>query len=47
MILSQWEKALEKGREVICAMDANIDALTWSSNSPSNAKLTPLINDLF
>ena len=28
-------------------MDANIDALTWSSNSPSNAKLTPLINDLF
>ena len=27
----QWEKALEEDREVIVAMDANIDALTWTS----------------
>ena len=47
LILGQWEKALEEGREVICAMDANIDALTWSSDSPSNTRLTLLINDLF
>ena len=29
-ILSQWEKALNENREVICLMDANIDALTWT-----------------
>ena len=45
MILTQWEKALEEEREVICAMDANIDALSWFSDS--NDKLTPLVNDLF
>ena len=45
MILSQWEKALEEKRDVICAMDANIDALSWSSDS--NVKLSPLVNDLF
>ena len=45
MILTQWEKALEEERELICAMDANIDALSWFSDS--NDKLTPLVNDLF
>ena len=45
MILTQWEKALEEERELICAMDANIDALSWISDS--NDKLTPLVNDLF
>ena len=50
-ILSQWERALTEGREVICAMDANIDALTWTNhNLPaghSSLKLKPLIDDLF
>ena len=50
-ILSQWEKALSESREVICLMDANIDALTWTCEDlpagHSNVKLKPLIQDLF
>ena len=50
-LISQWEKALNENKEVICALDANIDALTWTSlNLPanhSNVKLKPLIDDLF
>ena len=50
-IINQWEKALNENKEVICALDANIDALTWTSqNLPanhSNVKLKPLIDDLF
>ena len=50
-ILSQWEKALLEEREVICALDANIDALTWTRDdlpaSHSNVKLKSLIKDLF
>ena len=50
-LLSQWEKALGENREVICAMDANIDALTWFNQdiaaTGSNEKLKPLIEDLF
>ena len=46
-ILSQWEKAIEEGREVICAMDANIDALAWSNHSatanPMNTKLKEVL----
>ena len=52
VILSQWEKALAEDKEVVCALDANIDALTWNFENPlppnhSNVKLKPLINDLF
>ena len=50
-ILSQWVRALSEGREVICAMDANLDALSWTSDnlpaSHSNVKLKLLIQDLF
>ena len=50
-IISQWEKALNENKEVICALDANIHALTWTSqNLPSNhsnVKLKPLIDDIF
>ena len=50
-ILSQWEKALGENREVICAMDANIDALAWmSEDTPevqASEKLKPLMEDLF
>ena len=50
-LLSQWEKALGENKEVICAMDANIDALTWFNQdiaaTGSNEKLQPLIEDLF
>ena len=51
LILSQWQKTLSEYREVICLMDANIDALTWACEdlpaSHSNVKLKPLILDLF
>ena len=50
-ILNQWENDLGENREVICTMDANIDALAWSSEyNPevqASEKLKPLIEDLF
>ena len=49
--LAQWGNALSEGKEVIVAMDANIDFLKWTNdNLPPNdstARLKPLINDLF
>ena len=49
--LNQWQRALMEDKEVIVAIDANIDFLKWTSDilSPSDNthKLSPLINDLF
>ena len=51
MFLNQWERALQEDREVIVAMDANIDFLKWTkSNLPDNdgtKRLKPLIEELF
>ena len=51
-ILDKWELALHEDKEVIFAMDANIDHLTWrnTDNLPphsSSIKLKSLIDDLF
>ena len=49
--LEQWGKALSENKEVIVAMDANIDFLKWTKDnlppSDSTARLKPLIKDLF
>ena len=46
-----WEKATEEDKEVIVALDANLDFLTWrNANLPQNhssVKLKPLIDALF
>ena len=51
LLLNQWESALREDKEVILAMDANIDFLKWTSNnlSPNDSthRLKPLIEDLF
>ena len=49
--LGKWELALSEDKEVIVALDANIDHLTWRSQnlhpSSSSSKLKPLIDALF
>jgi hypothetical protein len=49
--LAQWERAISENKEVIVAMDANIDFLKWTSDnlpaSDNTSRLKPLINDLF
>ena len=49
--LEKWEEALGEGKEVIVALDANIDFLTWrSENLPPNhssIRLRPLTDALF
>ena len=51
MFLDQWERALLEDKEVIVAMDANIEFLKWTrsnqSASDSTARLKPLIEELF
>ena len=51
VFLDQWERALLEDKEVIVAMDANIDFLKWTrSNLPANdstSRLKPLIEELF
>ena len=51
MFIDQWERALVEDKEVIVAMDANIDFLKWTrSNLPANdgtRSLKPLIEALF
>ena len=44
--LTQWERALGENKEVIVAMDANIDFLKWTSDSLQPG-IKPLVNDLF
>ena len=50
--LDSWEKALLEDKEVIVALDANIDHLTWRMQdslppSSSSVRLRPLIEALF
>ena len=51
MFLDQWERALLEDKEVVVAMDANIDFLKWTkTNLPANdstKSLKPLIDVLF
>ena len=51
LLLNQWESALREDKEVILAMDANIDFLKWTANNlslnDSTHRLKPLIEDLF
>ena len=44
--LTQWERALNENKEVIVAMDANIDFLKWTSDTLQPG-VKPLVNDLF
>ena len=50
-LLNQWERALGEDKEVILAMDANIDFLKWSTDNISSSdhthRLKPLIEELF
>ena len=50
-LLNQWERAISEDREVIVAMDANIDFLKWTADnlSPNDNtyRLRPLIAELF
>ena len=50
-LLNQWERALSEDKEVILAMDANIDFLKWTSDKLSSNdnthRLKPLIEELF
>ena len=43
--LTQWERALSENKEVIVAMDANIDFLRWTSDSLQPG-VKPLVQDL-
>ena len=49
--LNQWDRALSEDKEVIVAMDANIDFLKWTSDNlapnDSTQCLMPLIDELF
>ena len=51
LFLGKWEIALQEDKEVIVALDANIDHLTWRQpNLPSyssSVRLKPLIDELF
>ena len=51
MFLSQWEKALDSGLEVLVLGDMNINHLDWSlpigQQSSQTTKLRPLIEELF
>ena len=51
MFLDQWERALLEDKEVVVAMDANLDFLKWTrSDLPANdgtRALKPLIEALF
>ena len=51
LLLDQWERALSEDREVILAMDANIDFLKWTldnlHSNDSTHRLRPLIEELF
>ena len=51
LFLDQWERALLEDKEVLVAMDANIDFLKWTkANLPANdgtRSLRPLIEALF
>jgi hypothetical protein len=51
VVLGQWEKALDEGKETINMMDANLDALTWTKEnlpaSHSSVRLRPLTKALF
>ena len=50
-LLDQWERALSEDKEVIVAMDANIDFIKWTadnlSSSDNTYRLRPLIEELF
>ena len=51
IFLDKWEAAISEDKEVIVALDANLDHMTWRcDNLPSNhasVKLKPLIDALF
>ena len=52
VFLDKWEKALAEDKEVIVALDANIDHLTWRMQDSlpphsSSVRLKPLIDALF
>ena len=52
LFLDNWEKALQEDKEVIVALDANIDHLTWRKQdslppNSSSVRLRPLIEALF
>ena len=50
-LLDQWERALSEDKEVILAMDANIDFLKWTadnlSTNDNTYRMKPLIQELF
>ena len=49
--MNQWERALSEDKQVILAMDANIDFLKWTegnlSPNDNTSRLKPLIEQLF
>ena len=50
--MNSWERALQEGKEVLVALDANIDDMTWRMQDSlpknnSSVRLKPLIDELF
>ena len=43
--IEQWEQAISEGKEIHCQGDFNLNCVNW--DSPSTARLKPLINQLF